>query len=583
LIRLEPYTHVRIGGARLLTISKTATDRAIVRSWAYDGTDPRVVGTVHRPASIVGRDPTTGKRDAIYDEPWARELNPAGSATIFSRNGKARRLDVGDRDGNEHLVWSSAEYIKYAYPSHTGKWIAGVTLSGILLKSIRTGEERQLKLRGDAKTRVTTAAEFDNEDRRVAWSEGIDVSVWDLEGPPDADARLLRNTLGDLYIGAAFHPNGALVATVMRDGVAFWPLAQPEAFVFSGDYDFKPQRLAFTPDGRWLVVCAPFQEGITFLPLRAAAGRRHQTSTTRGCYSVGLHPDGNSLVVGHTNYGVASVQFDGSSRVIAPNPVPPLGIFGTAYHPGGRSVVAIMGPRHPKGRLLQVDASTGMTRSHALPAITHETAFDRNGTLYSAGEGGIRVWNLETGTQRVVYAAAVVKRMRMSGDGRYMLAAIEYKKGTSPEEKEAETQELRLFDIAHGTSRVIGNHGSNFTAIAIDRSGSVIATGDPTGTIRVGRASGEEPHLLSGHRGHVVDIVFSEDARQLASAGADATARVWPAPDLASTPFHRLRHDVLIARLHRLTNVRVIADSSAPAGYRVGFEAFPGWRTIPTW
>jgi eukaryotic-like serine/threonine-protein kinase len=572
LIRLERETYTRFGRSRFFTVSKTSDDTAILRSWSYDGNDMRVVGTVRRPVRNW-REPQMS---------WARELDPAGSATIFVRDSQPRKFEVNDSRRREKVLWKTKEDVRFATVSDGGEWLTGVLIDGLALKSLRSGAERRLVFPGRNKSRASCWPEIDQAEKRIAWSDGIDVSLWDLEGSPDADARLLRNTLGELFIGAAFHPTRPWLASLHTNGVAFWPTAQPNVRVVTGSYDFRPSRLIFSEDGRWLATCA-FAAGFSILPLQSDTSGRRQFPELSQCTGMTRHTNSGQFLAAGRTFGVAVVGADGSSQSLAPNPTPPLSIVAPTYDPAHKAIVAVVGPRAPQGTLSVWNPETGAHRSFPLPAITYQPFFDHRGRLYTAGDGGLRVWDITTGTHRVYFPAASIQKARTTDDRRFLLAAVQRNKTTSPEQKEGQVLELRLFDLEQGTSRVITTHGSDFTAVAINRTGDMIATGDSTGAIRVGHATGGAPHLLLGHRGDVAELTFSDDSQTLASAGSDATVRLWPVPDLSKAPLHLLPRDALIAKLRALTNVRAVADSEAPGGYRIGFDPFPGWKTEPTW
>jgi WD40 repeat protein len=120
-------------------------------------------------------------------------------------------------------------------------------------------------------------------------------------------------------------------------------------------------------------------------------------------------------------------------------------------------------------------------------------------------------------------------------------------------------------------------------SIAIDPTGTVVATGDREGALRVGPANGDEPYLLLGHEGRIWDVEFDPLGRWIATGGEDGTVRIWPMPDLSKPPLHTLPHDELMAKLKSLTNLRVVRDDESPAGWTLTHEPFPGWETVPTW
>jgi WD40 repeat protein len=116
----------------------------------------------------------------------------------------------------------------------------------------------------------------------------------------------------------------------------------------------------------------------------------------------------------------------------------------------------------------------------------------------------------------------------------------------------------------------------------MDATGKRIASGDSSGAVRVGRATGEEPHLLLGHSDLVLAVAFSPDGQWIASASGDEIF-LWPMPDLEKAPLHTLPHDELIAKLHTLTNLRVVRHERSSTGWTIELGPFPGWRDVPTW
>jgi WD40 repeat protein len=142
--------------------------------------------------------------------------------------------------------------------------------------------------------------------------------------------------------------------------------------------------------------------------------------------------------------------------------------------------------------------------------------------------------------------------------------------------------DLLVIDTTTGERREVESHGHDIAAIAVDPSGELLATRDTSGVVRVGRIDGSEPHLLVGAGGLVGSLAFSPDGRWIASAAGN-DIRLWPMPDVSKPPLHTLPRETLLATLDRLTNLRVIADAAAPAGYKVELGPFPGWQDVPAW
>ncbi len=57
--------------------------------------------------------------------------------------------------------------------------------------------------------------------------------------------------------------------------------------------------------------------------------------------------------------------------------------------------------------------------------------------------------------------------------------------------------------------------------------GSQIATSGADGTARLWDLAGNQVARLEGHQGSVWQVVFSPDGSQIATSGADGTARLW--------------------------------------------------------
>lgn len=78
-------------------------------------------------------------------------------------------------------------------------------------------------------------------------------------------------------------------------------------------------------------------------------------------------------------------------------------------------------------------------------------------------------------------------------------------------------------------------------------------------------------------------MAIPPDLRWIASAGEDATLRLWPMPDLDGPPLHTLPHDELITKLKSLTNLRAVRDGESSTGWSIEVGPFPGWEEVPTW
>ena len=197
------------------------------------------------------------------------------------------------------------------------------------------------------------------------------------------------------------------------------------------------------------------------------------------------------------------------------------------------------------------------------------------------GQGGVRRLTLpsEPGgavTSETVYAAGLA-RFDLSRDGRLLLVSPTRSQAFNPP-----GEELLLFDLTADTSRRITTHGARIQSGRLAPSGRVVVTGGADGVVRVGPVTGEEPHLLIGHKGPVFGLAVSPDERWIASSSDEAIS-IWPMPDVTKPPLHTLPHAELLAKLDALTNLRVVRDPASSTGWKLEVGPFPGWKEVPSW
>jgi WD40 repeat protein len=214
--------------------------------------------------------------------------------------------------------------------------------------------------------------------------------------------------------------------------------------------------------------------------------------------------------------------------------------------------------------------------------------FKDESTLYTGGAGGVRQWDLETGSHEDVVPAEwdVHLNLEVSPDRSTVIV-----QGFGPGQDAAWHRDHhailrpRLVDLETGETRELPDFDGFFKVKALDVSGAVAVTeGVPDGVLRVGRLSGPASHhVLVGHEGSVQTVAISPDSRWIATSGEDDTLRLWPMPDLDQPPLHTLPHGELVAKLKSLTNLRAVRSSESATGWTIELGPFPGWKDVPTW
>ncbi len=435
---------------------------------------------------------------------------------------------------------------------------------------------------------------FDPTGRYLTWGSSAKrrAALWDLEGPPHAAPLFLRWGEVGMVKEGLFHPAAPWLAVMHSSLVTFWPLGGPRSYVL-GEHGRQIFGLAFDPSASNLVSCGQGEALVWPMTSDGSAARR-LLKTKGWCYAIDFTPDGRDFL--NCYLGAYMQPIDGGEGRWLFEPVvdsgePMEALNGCAIDPSGRW--AALAPELVRGarpKLLRIVDLKTREMIHAWTLVppgeseggpqdwgVDQVAFAGDRVL-AAGDGGFRSIGLESGDTRWLWKIGHTL-MAASADGRRVLVggsdtADEMSFGSTP-------TRLRFFDLDHG-EREITSHGSRVRRVAIDEAGEIIVTGDIDGIIRVSRADGSEPHLLTGHKDAIRQIAISPDGRWISSVGG-TEVRVWKMPDLSEPPFHSIPYDELMAKLHSFTNLEVVEDEASSTGYRLDIGPFPGWRDVPTW
>jgi DNA-binding winged helix-turn-helix (wHTH) protein/WD40 repeat protein len=541
-----------------------------VRVWSLRDHSSRLVARWRPPPGFQPE--VEGRRPAALD-PGLRWL-------AFGDGGTVRLLGLtGQEAGRDLEVGTHPARVQEVAFAPDGSLLASIDeQGGLRVWSVAGGEALQTL---DASPATTySRLGFDASSSRLLWGSGSGVQVWSLADPPDAAPRLLRGPGRWLFGTVAVDPAGRWAAAGRWTWTTFlWSLDSPYRRVLQGPTRI-PFELSFTSDSRFLVSCG--DEGARLWPLSPADGRQRVITldVSYFCLDVAADATSPSLLVAAPEVGAFLVEPDGSAarKLVG---VPPAVLSAAALDMRG-GLAAVGGKsRSERATVYIVDLGSGATRSEPLDCpdaqdracYVNSLDFAADGSLIVGSGVGVHRWDLATGERSEIRGEAYSwNGLALSSSGRSMIALS----------SDGEIVQPIVVDLATGSRRRITSHGGAVLCVAMDPTGERVATGDRTGVVRVGLATGEEPHLLLGHSGVVTEVALSPDGRWVASASG-AEIFLWPVPDLSRQPLHSLPHDELIAKIGLLTNVRAVRDETSDTGWTIEIGPFPGWRDVPTW
>jgi WD40 repeat protein len=531
---------------------------------------------------------TAPTRDELF---WEGADARGGYAVVT----RGRTVGLRSLDGSDRLrvIGETQDDPYYAAYTLNGDLVAATDGSGeARLWSTGDGASRLVRVFRGPEFAAQSFAIFDSQGRRLSQvGPNGTHTVWDLETFPDARPLVVGRPGPNLWRQGAFDPTGQWLALGdnQQRTVELWPVSSPRRRVVPGFA--AASRLAFTPDSRWLATC-PYSRPARLWPVSTKEGMLRGLEPPGPCASLAIDPAGRSVLVGTEQGQVLLYPFTGG---------PPRELFGgwaqvymsvASFDSRGERVVASPGSGlgvEPESRLLRLwDLRSGREQVHSVAHLTEREwagylylEFAPDGRAYASGPGGVRRLSLPsepggTVSAETVYAAGAAQA-GLSLDGRALLVSATRSLGLR-----GPYEELLLLDLAADSSRRITTHGSRLAGGRLSPSGRILVTGDVDGVVRVGPVTGDEPHLLLGHKGPISSLAVSPDEKWIASS-SDESISIWPMPDVTRPPLHTLPHAELLAKLDALTNLRVVRDPASATGWTLEIGPFPGWKDVPTW
>ena len=114
------------------------------------------------------------------------------------------------------------------------------------------------------------------------------------------------------------------------------------------------------------------------------------------------------------------------------------------------------------------------------------SSFTPDGRLLTGFTSGVVAWDVTTGEHELLIELPLLEFVA-SDDGRRLVVLEEGAGGVNQDPKGSPI----FFDLDSGETTELTGHGDKVFAMALSRDGTVVATGDSDGIIRVGPVNGE--------------------------------------------------------------------------------------------
>ena len=354
--------------------------------------------------------------------------------------------------------------------------------------------------------------------------------------------------------GAAYSPDGKLMATASKDGTArIWDAVRgAELHVLIG-HRSTVRNVEFSPDGKTVLTSsddgtARIWDAATGAELKRLIG--HSAGIWRAHFS----PDGKRVATAGWDWqariwdatmGVALHTLIGHTSYLVD----------AVFSPDGKELATIANDK--VARLWNADTGAEIATLTGHEGTISFVTFSPDGTKVLTGglDSSAHLWNAATGEAIRTFGGGnfnlyEVKSASFSPNGLYIVAAAEYKNA-------------RIWDVSTGeTLGILSGHTSWVTEVAYSPDGKLIATGSDDGTVRIWDGwTGAALGVLRGHAAPITGLAWSPDSKRLLSTSLDNTARVWD-PNIDHRWLELQAHSDYVSGAHYSPDGRVVVTYS---------------------